>query len=147
MHCCILNNSSPDYITYIVQTVLKAFTDYSKVFQGHFRPLGETIEGKASQEFHITSAWSHFRPNRNSFNTLCAQEKEKYFILLLKFSKCKFRFNLEQLCTNFKQRFFPLTAHIYTVFLMQETTQFKKKRFGKDYLKMLSASHAAQCCC
>lgn len=52
---------------------------------------------------------------------------------------------------NFEQYFFPLTTHIYyIVFLMQQTTKLKKKkkkRFGKDYLKMLSAPHAAQCCC
>lgn len=147
MHCYILNNSSPDYITYIVQRHLKAFTDYSKVFQGHFRPLGETIEGKPSQEFHITSAWSHFLPNRNSSNTLCAQEKEKYFILLLTFCKCKFSFKLEQLCMNFKQCFSPHSSHILHSASHARNHPIFFKRFGKDYLKMLSASHAAQCCC
>lgn len=59
---------TPDYITHVVQTVLKALTDYSKVLQAHFGPLGETITGKTLPRvaLRFTSAPSHFLPNRDS---------------------------------------------------------------------------------
>lgn len=81
MHRYILNNSDPHpqlHRPKITQprkvlSVLKAVGAYPQLLQQHFGPLGgnnQSGRGKPSQEFHFTSALSHFLPNRNLSNVL-----------------------------------------------------------------------------
>lgn len=144
MHSYILNNSAQNYITYTVQTVLKAFSDYSQLLRTHFRPLGETtvVDGE------LPGVSPLFYPDRNIHKytiTHLIRMKIMNSDIDIWLANSGFLDCSPKSTSTITNLFMCNIFALCTLFLMH--TQECRKVFFKYYLKMPPASHAAFICC